>query len=144
MIRQVCVTGPLLKGRSKTSSITSWDGEVQKCQAGENTKGLLQVCVRAQAFVLTCVLISHFSEAFPESFSQNEATWFCLSISHCQFVMASVMFFFSFPCLCICCLGCVCVRAHTHTLSWLIDFLGFRPCFSSQKPSLTSINQEVT
>ena len=43
---------------------------------------------------------------------------------------------------------CACTRVHTrtHTHTVLSDWLpfGFRLCFSSQKPSLISINEEVT
>lgn len=83
------------------------------------------VCVCMHRHALTCVLMSHFSEALSEPSNWNGSTWFCLPITQCYFVVASIVCSLSLPCLCICCLGCAHTHTctHKHTLLCLADFL---------------------
>ena len=50
---------------------------------------------------------------------------FCYGIDHVLFIVTLPLHLLFGLCVCAC--------THSHTLFWLIDFLGFRPCFSSQK-----------
>ena len=113
----------------KCPSVTVWDGEVQR-SLGENSRWLLQVCVCAQAPLLTGVLVSHFFKALQGLPNGTDPPSFVCPL-YVVILLSLIMCSLSFPQLCICSLSCKCVCAcapahahtHTHTLFCLLNFL---------------------
>ena len=120
MIRQVCVTGPLLKAGVKLFPQRHGMG---KCRSTRQVKtpviaSSVCACIGICADICAHIpLLWGIPRVFQLEWSHlvlfvHRTLLFCYGIDHVLSI---------FPCLCVCCLGCACVHAHTHTycFGWL-------------------------